>query len=101
MTIPLHDQNIISLLGIESLPEEEKVVIVEKFTTLVQKRLVVRIFDGLDKARQGEFAALLEKEDQAGVQRFLDQNVPTMPELLESEINLIKQELSEWLESLA
>jgi hypothetical protein len=101
MAIQIDNQNIISLLGIESLPDEEKVMIVEKVTTLVEKRVLVRIFDGLDEARQNKFSGLLEKEDQAGTQQFIEQNIPNMEELMETEINLVKQELSEWLQSLA
>lgn len=101
MALPLEDQNIISLLGIESLPDEQKVSVVEKVTTLVEKRLLVKVLESLDGLRQKEFSELLDKEDQAGLQDFLDRNVPNMGELLEGELVEVKKELAGWADSLA
>src|SRR2546429_474142 len=99
-TIPIGDQNIITLLGLESLPDEQKLAMVEKVSELVQKRLLVKIFESLDSLRQSEFSELLEKDDQTALQDFLQRQVPSLPELLESEVMSVKQELGEWAENL-
>jgi len=101
MAIPVEQENIIKLLGIESLPDEEKISIVEKVTTLVEKRLLVRVYESLDALRQKEFSEVLDKEDAPGVQEFLDRHAPNLPELLEEEVLKVKQELANWSESLA
>ncbi len=101
MSIPIDDKNIISILGIESLPDEEKIAIVEKVTILVEKRLLVRVFDSLDALRQKEFSEMLDKDDQAGIQDFLERFVPNMADLMNEELVKVKQELASWVESLA
>ncbi len=101
MNLNIDSNSIISLLGIQSLPDEQKVSIIEKVTALVEKRLLVRIFDSLDALRQNEFSDLLEKSDQAALQEFLDRQVPNMNELAEQEITQVKGELVDWVENLA
>jgi len=101
MNLPIADQNIISLLGIETLPDEQKLAIVEKVTALVEKRLLVKIFESLDGLRQTEFSELLEQSDQAALQDFLDRNVPNMDQMAEQEIAAVKGELASFAESLA
>ncbi len=101
MSIPIAEQNIISILGIESLPDERKVAMVEQITTLVQKRLLNRVLDMLSQTERDEFGKLLDEADQQRTNEFLERHVPNMPELLEEEITAVKQELSEWSESLS
>jgi hypothetical protein len=101
MNLSIDSKNIISLLGIETLPDEQKLAIVDKVTTLVEKRLLVKIFESLDGLRQTEFSELLEKSDQAALQDFLGRNVPNMDQMAEQEIAQVKTELADWAESLA
>lgn len=96
MTIPIIQQNIIGILGIESLPDEEKISIINKVTELVQKRLMVSIFDSLDKLRQREFTEILEAGEEQKIQEFVERFVPNITKLVESEIDFVKQELADW-----
>lgn len=96
----LDNQNIISILGIEQLPDEQKLAIAQKVATLVEKRLVVRVFDTLDKLRQSEFSQLLESGDSRQLEDFLKRFVPDMAELLAEEVLRVKQELSTFAEGV-
>jgi hypothetical protein len=93
MNIPLDEQNIIGLLGIQDLPEERKLAMLDKITALVEKRLLVRIFDSLNKPEQEMFESLLENQDQNSVNTFLEQRVPDLAQWVEEEALSIKKEL--------
>ena len=101
MNLSIDSKNIISILGIETLPDEQKLAIVEKVTALVEKRLLVKIFESLDSLRQNDFSELLEKSDQAALQDFLERNVPNLNQMAEQEITAVKGELASFAESLA
>lgn len=95
MQIPIDQQNIINILGIESLPDERKVSIVDQASELVQKRLFIRIMENFSLAKREQFLSAIEKDDQAAVGDFLAQNVPEMGDWLFEEVNKIKQEFSQ------
>jgi succinate dehydrogenase flavin-adding protein (antitoxin of CptAB toxin-antitoxin module) len=88
-------QNIIGILGIESLPDERKIAILEKATDLVQKRLMLRILDSLSEEQQEAFGKLLDSEDQEGVNRFLAENVPAFSDWIQEEVYRLKEELAD------
>ena len=89
----LNKENIIKILGIESMPDERKVQIVNQVTELVLKRLMIRILEVLDEAKQKEFAALLEKGEQQGIAGFIQTNVPNFPQWMNEELQKIKGDL--------
>lgn len=95
MAIPLEQQNIIKILGIESLPDEKKVEMVEKISTLVQKRLLLRLVESVPADKQNELSGLLEKPDQNQFNAFLAANAPQFPEWLAEEVTKVKQELAD------
>jgi len=95
MNLPLDQQNIINILGIESLPDERKAALVEKMSELIQKRLLVRILGSLTDEQVEEFQELLEKNNQADTDAFITQNVPDLGEWLIEETNQIKKELAD------
>lgn len=95
MAIPLEQQNIIKILGIENLPDEKKVEMVEKISTLVQKRLLLRLVESVPADKQTELAALLEKSDQDTLNAFLQTNAPQFPEWIVEEVTKVKQELTD------
>jgi succinate dehydrogenase flavin-adding protein (antitoxin of CptAB toxin-antitoxin module) len=101
MTNQLFDsENIIAILGIQKLPDQQKLAIVEKISDLVQKRLLARVLESLSAAEQQEFSSLLENQDQAALNKFLDAKVPNFVEWLAEETNQVKQELQVWSDSL-
>jgi hypothetical protein len=89
----LNKENIIKILGIESLPEERKVQIVNQATELVLKRLMIRMLETLDEVKQKEFATVLEKGEQQGIAGFIQTNVPNFPQWMSEELQKIKEDL--------
>lgn len=100
MVLPLETENIIKILGIESLPDERKEQIVSKVADLVQKRLLVRVVESLSPEQQSEFTTLLEQNDAPALQEFMQKSVPGFADMLFEEVSRIKQELGELAEKI-
>ena len=97
---PIASENIIKILGIESLPDEQKIKIVEKIGDLVQKRLTLRLMESLSEEEGRDFEALLEKNDTQGVGAFMDKRLPNLADWVAEEVVKIKQELAGSVEDL-
>jgi len=100
MNFQLDDQSIIDILGIQALPDERKAELVDKTTELVQKRLLVKIFDVLPEGKRDEFEQALDSEDPAKINDFLAENVPNLQDLVKEEVNSIKQQFTELASSI-
>lgn len=91
----IDQQNVIKLLGMESLPDDRKLSILTKITELVEKRLIARMLKELSEAKQSEFAKILEKNQPESTQNFISANFPDFQNWLVEEVNKIKQDLSQ------
>ena len=89
----MDQRNIIKILGIENLPDERKISILSKVTELVQKRLLLRIMEVLDEAKQKEFETVVDSKDQIKITEFLKTNAPEIDKWMIEEINNIKKDL--------
>lgn len=84
--------NIITLLGIELLPEEKKMEIITQAQDLVQRRVMLRVLDTLKPEDQGT----VEKAEAEGkLTEFLAARVPNWTEIIMQEIARVKIELME------
>jgi hypothetical protein len=90
---PLTNANIIELLGIEALPLEKRVEIVEETTELVQSRVLERAL----RAAQGESRAALdaaaESGDEIAMAEALEKSGVDVLAITEEEIERVKHEL--------
>lgn len=93
--VPLTHANIIKLLGVESLPMEDRQAIVENATELVETRVLARILGMLSDAKKNEFGKIVESADTDAVSRFFEENNIDYVALTEEEIEGVKQELLE------
>lgn len=93
--IPLTHANIINLLGIESLPLDERKEIVMKAIELVEVRTFNRIIDQLKGQSQKQFIQALEKDNEDMIARLLEENKIDLLALSEEEIEKMKWELLE------
>jgi hypothetical protein len=72
--IPLTHANIINILGIESLPIEEKMEILSHATDLVEARVMAQLVEKLTDAQGRHLASLLEKNDESALREFFAKN---------------------------
>ena len=93
--LQLANANIIHLLGIESLPLDERKEITESAVELVEARTLNRIAGMLDETKQQELIGHLEAENSDAVSEFLNQNQIDLIAITEEEVEKVKQELLE------
>ena len=86
--------NIIALLGLEALPQEKKIELLEKVTELVQKRILLRVAQPLSMDDRTKLLELAQKEDQQALEDFIIQKAPNMPQIIEEEVTLVKKEMA-------
>ncbi len=88
----LLSQNIISLLGLGSLNADRQTALVEKIMELVEKRITLRMLDGLKEEQLNlantVFASGTDEEKTAFIMAL-----PNLQQILEEEIINVKQEL--------
>ena len=84
-------ENIIGLLGLESLPDGEKQAMIEKMTTLIQKRLMLRVMDSLQEEDAKQMAEM-EKNPQE-ILAFIAEKVPNFEAIVKEEVVKLKEEM--------
>lgn len=92
---PIADQNIIKVLGLEALPDERKIALIEKISEVVQKRLLLRILEALPRQSQLTFKGILDRDSESETAEFLKKNVPELAEWTLQEVSKVKEELAE------
>lgn len=84
------NENIIAALGLQSLPLEKKQEVLNKLVELVQKRIMLRVMDGLSK-EDGEKMAELEKNPM-DMLAFIAEKFPNFEEIVKEEVEKVKEE---------
>ncbi|MFB6212802.1 MAG: DUF5663 domain-containing protein [Candidatus Magasanikbacteria bacterium] len=90
--IPLTQANIINILGIESLPEEQKIKIVENALELIDTRTITRVVKQLDEEKTEKFADLMEQENIEETQKLLKEEGINLLEITREEVEKLKKE---------
>lgn len=96
---PLLTENIITTLGLQDMPDDEKVKLVDRILDVVQKRIMLRLTELLateDDAMVSQLA-----NDPQRLFAFLQTKVPNFNAILEEEMLSVKRELLESAQSSA
>lgn len=96
---PLLAENIITVLGVQDMPDDEKAKLVDRILDVVQKRIMLRLTELLateDDAMVSELA-----NDPQRLFAFLQTKVPNFNAILEEEIVGVKKELLESVQPVA
>lgn len=93
----LLEENIIKLLGLESLPIEKKTALLEQMTNLLQKRLFARLIESLPDEKKKEFLSLAESTNETAKENFIKENFPNLSEIMAEEIVKLKEELKDFV----
>ena len=87
------DEDFLISLGLGAMPTEE----MESFITYVLEQLELRVGTELSKGMSDEkleqFEKLIEAKDQAGATAWLQKNCPNYKEVVQQELETIKQEI--------
>lgn len=93
--------NLIEDLGIEHLPEEEKLDLLNALTELVGTRLTVRIQEKLPESDRKALDAMMGGSDPAPFFAFLSSRKIEFDEMLLEEIARLREELQKRTTSIA
>ena len=97
------NENIVSLLGIEHLADEDKVILIEEMTNLVQKRVLLRILENLKEKDKKELEKITEnkaKDETKLIFDFLGNKNPNLLAIIQEEIVALKEELTKEMKGL-
>ncbi len=89
------NENIIAALGIESLPDDKKIEMIEKMSELVQKRIVLNILKQLDDDEKEKFVEATSNKQDEEVKEMLDKHGIDMLQVIQEETSNLKQELKD------
>lgn len=89
------EANLLSELGIEDLPLEQKEKILLDVTTIINQNISLRLLEELPEEKAKELETLLTDyaDDPDRLQIFFRQEVPNFDELVQEEIAKYKQQL--------
>ena len=86
-------QNIIESLGLSSLPEERQAALIEKLSELVEKRVTLRIIEGISEEDARYFAENVADKGDEEKGKFLMEKFPNFLEMVQEEIEKVKSEV--------
>ena len=92
MAHALLEKSIIEILGIGSLPDEEKVALVTAMGDLVEKQIIMRLAQGLHDDDAAKLDTLAAADDSEELVNFLREKVPHFEKILEEEVLAMKKE---------
>ncbi len=93
-------QSIIEVLGLESLPPERKIVLLDQMSSLVQKRVALEIMESLSEKDKAAFANATVNTDEPAVQEILKRNKINILAITESQVAKLKAEMQDKIKGL-
>ena len=85
--------NIISLLGLEDLPIENRAQLVDELTQILEVRVLSSAYDTLNEDQAQHLDSLLNDNNPELVTTFIQENVPNLSEIFTTQIENLKSEL--------
>jgi hypothetical protein len=90
---PLSQANIITLLGVESLPQGDREELLETATQLVETRVLARVVHLLSDAELQKFNWHMERDEMEFATTLLKQKGISLFDLYDEEVERVKKEL--------
>lgn len=84
-------QNIIAQLGLQDLPEEKRFELLDNMTTLIEKRIMLRLMEELSDEDIEKVEALADKEEELAA--FMADKVPNLALVIEQETQKVKSDM--------
>ena len=85
--------NIITLLGLEDLPLENRAQLVDELTQILEVRVLSAAYDTLSEDQAKQLDTLLNDNNPELVTTYIQENVPTLSDIFASQIEVLKAEL--------
>jgi len=85
-------QNLISALGLDSLPQEKKDELLIKISEVVQQRIILRVLSELSEEDRQAFDGVLSANDDEKSLAFLQEKIPNFEAVVKDEIEKFRNE---------
>ncbi len=85
------DSNIIAALGIQALPEAQRIVIVNQAADLVQKRVLIRLLEMMSEQDAAEAEKYLDDPDR--LLAFMGSKIADLGSVVNEEVGRLRAEL--------
>ena len=92
--------NIITLLGLEDLPLENRAQLVDELTQILEVRVLSAAYDTLSEDQAKQLDTLLNDNDPEVVTTYIQENVPTLSDIFANQIEVLKEELVQHKEEI-
>ena len=89
------DDNFLKEIGLGDLPPEEKKKMLAHVYETLEMRVGTKLADKMSDAQLQEFEALMNANDEAGALKWLETNIPNYKDVVASELNTLKKEISD------
>lgn len=89
------DDNFLKDIGLESLPAEEKKKMLAHIYETLEMRVGTKLAERMSDAQLQEFENLMNANDEAGALKWLETNIPNYKDVVSSELNILKKEISD------
>lgn len=86
-------QNIIAALRLDSLPPERQAALLEKMAELVEKRVLLRIIEGISEEDARQFAENAADKSDEEKGKFLMEKFPNFLDMVNEEVARVKEEI--------
>lgn len=87
-------QNIFDILGLTSLPDEQKAEMLQKMITIIYQRVLARIMDALSDGAMHSLQSAMKAEDEQKMITILSQNdLPSFAAMMAEEALFMKHEM--------
>jgi predicted RNA-binding Zn ribbon-like protein len=87
------DHNLLEELGLGTLPTPEKNRLLAHIYETLELRVGTKIAAELEDEQLSEFEQFIDSKDEAGAQRWLEQNYPNYPQTVSQELAQLKTEI--------
>lgn len=85
--------NIITLLGLEDLPLENRAQLVDELTQILEVRVLGAAYDTLSEDQAKHLDTLLDDNNPELVTTYIQENVPTLTDIFANQVEVLKAEL--------
>ena len=89
------DQELLQELGLGSLPEQDRVSLLNHIYETLEMRVGVRLADQMSNEQLEEFEKYFDAKDDQGAFKWLETNFPNYKEIVQEEFDKLKQEVAQ------
>jgi hypothetical protein len=86
-------KDILEEMGVDTLSEDKKIILIEKMSDIVQKRLTIRLVEEMGEEQKDDFEKIADSPDK--VADFLQESFPNFMGILQEEVAKVKKEMIE------